>query len=83
MSSINVDGNFELEHMNMKHPEADISLSNGEAFMVESSNYHYHLGIGGDKTEVCPILFTQGGSDLTFYYAEINLQQPQSCQPAE
>ena len=59
MSSINVDGNFELEHMNMKHPEADISLSNGEAFMVESSNYHYHLGIGRDNTEVWPISYSK------------------------
>lgn len=61
MTSINVDGNFELEHMNMRHPEADIALSNGESFMVESSNYQYHLGMGADVTEVnhlkCPVCF--------------------------
>lgn len=52
MTSINADGNFELEHMNMRDAQSDVFLSDGEAFMVQSSNYNYHLGIGEDTTEV-------------------------------
>jgi hypothetical protein len=50
--SINVDGNFELEHLAMKDPLLDVSLSNGEGFMVEDFQYQYHLGLAKDATEV-------------------------------
>jgi hypothetical protein len=50
--SINVDGNFELEHLAMKDPLSDVSLSNGEGFMVEQSQFLYHLGFSVDSKEV-------------------------------
>jgi hypothetical protein len=50
--SINVDGNFELEHLAMKDPLSDVSLSNGEGFMVEQSQFLYHLGFSMDTKEV-------------------------------
>ncbi|KIK78356.1 hypothetical protein PAXRUDRAFT_164218, partial [Paxillus rubicundulus Ve08.2h10] len=38
-----VDGNFSVQHMKMKIPEDDISLSDGLAYMVESSAYPDHI----------------------------------------
>jgi hypothetical protein len=36
----------------MKDPLSDVSLSNGEGFMVEESQYQYHLGIVKVANEV-------------------------------
>ncbi|KIK72897.1 hypothetical protein PAXRUDRAFT_179689, partial [Paxillus rubicundulus Ve08.2h10] len=38
-----VDGNFSVQHMKMKIPEEDVSLSDGLAYMVESSAYADHI----------------------------------------
>ena len=38
-----VDGNMKLVHLIMKRPELDISLSNGELFMVGHESYGEHL----------------------------------------
>ncbi|KIK73054.1 hypothetical protein PAXRUDRAFT_179356, partial [Paxillus rubicundulus Ve08.2h10] len=38
-----VDGNFSAQHMKMKIPEDDISLSDGLAYMVDSSAYTDHI----------------------------------------
>jgi hypothetical protein len=50
--NINVDGNFELEHLAMKDPLSDVSLSNGEGFMVEDTQYKFHLDMTQDSKEV-------------------------------
>ena len=38
-----VDGNMKLVHLFMKRPEADVSLSDGELFMVKRDPYADHL----------------------------------------
>ncbi|GBE84724.1 hypothetical protein SCP_0607040 [Sparassis crispa] len=40
-----MDGNFSAEHMKMKHPEEDVALSNGQAFMVGQEDYKAHLAV--------------------------------------
>ncbi|KAG1724150.1 uncharacterized protein EDB91DRAFT_1087569 [Suillus paluster] len=38
-----VDGNFTAQHMNMKNPEEDVSLTDGEGYMVTELPYQAHL----------------------------------------
>ena len=38
-----VDGNMKLVHLIMKRPEDDVSLSDGELFMVKRAPYTMHL----------------------------------------
>jgi hypothetical protein len=38
-----VDGNMKLVHLIMKRPEDDVSLSDGELFMVRRARYAEHL----------------------------------------
>jgi hypothetical protein len=38
-----VDGNMKLVHLVMKRPEDDVSLSDGELFMVKRDPYSAHL----------------------------------------
>ena len=38
-----MDGNFQVEHMKMRNPENDISLSDGMRFMVSKIPYESHL----------------------------------------
>ena len=38
-----MDGNFQAEHMKMRNPENDISLSEGMGFMVSRKPYQLHL----------------------------------------
>ncbi|GBE82431.1 hypothetical protein SCP_0408150 [Sparassis crispa] len=40
-----MDGNFSAEHMKMKHPEEDVALSDGQAFMVSQEDYKAHLAV--------------------------------------
>ncbi|GBE85939.1 hypothetical protein SCP_0804630 [Sparassis crispa] len=40
-----MDGNFSAEHMKMKHPEEDVALSDGQAFMVGQEDYKAHLAV--------------------------------------
>jgi hypothetical protein len=41
--SIVVDGNFHADHLKMRHPEDDVTLADGCAFMVETEPYLNHL----------------------------------------
>ena len=41
-----MDGNMKLVHLNMKCPEDNVSLSNGELFMVKCKPYVEHLADG-------------------------------------
>ncbi|KIK81364.1 hypothetical protein PAXRUDRAFT_156288, partial [Paxillus rubicundulus Ve08.2h10] len=47
-----VNGNFSAQHMKMKIPEDDISLSNGLAYMVESSAYDDHISRSVEAKEI-------------------------------
>ena len=38
-----VDGNMKLVHLIMKRPEDDVSLSDGELFMVKRAPYAEHI----------------------------------------
>jgi hypothetical protein len=40
---LTVDGNMKLVHLIMKRPEDDVSLSDGELFMVKRAPYAEHL----------------------------------------
>ncbi|KAL6298324.1 hypothetical protein BKA93DRAFT_820443 [Sparassis latifolia] len=44
-----MDGNFSAEHMKMKHPEEDVALSDGQAFMVGQEDYKAHLAVAMDN----------------------------------
>jgi hypothetical protein len=47
-----VDGNMKLVHLKMKRPEDDVSLSDGELFMVRRAPYAEHLATAPDKQPV-------------------------------
>ena len=46
-----IDGNFQAEHMKMRNPENDISLSEGTGFMVSQKPYQLHLQLAFER---CP-----------------------------
>ena len=48
-----VDGNMELVHLRMKCLDEDVSLSDGELFMVSHTPYAKHLVSGIDSQPVC------------------------------
>jgi hypothetical protein len=43
---------MKLVHLKMKRPEADVSLSDGELFMVKRAPYGTHLRNAPDKQPV-------------------------------
>ena len=47
-----IDGNMKLVHLKMKHPKNDISLSDGELFMVKHEPYVEHLEHGPQSQPV-------------------------------
>ena len=47
-----VDGNFTAQHMNMKTPERDVTLSDGLGYMVENGPYQNHIATSPDNKEV-------------------------------
>jgi hypothetical protein len=58
--NIVVDGNFSLEHMKMKSDANDVSLNDGEGYMVEWLPYKQHLEASFETKQVSnpPYLFT-------------------------
>jgi len=50
--SIVIDGNFNADHLKMKHPENDVALSPGGRYMVEPTRYETHLKSSVDYREV-------------------------------
>lgn len=48
-----VDGNMKLVHLKMKRPADDVSLSDGELFMVSRKPYSEHLANGQQTQMVC------------------------------
>lgn len=49
-----VDGNFSMEHMKMKNSGDDVSLSDGEGYMVQWAPYKQHLDSSIETKQVCP-----------------------------
>ena len=47
-----MDGNFTAQHMNMKKPENDVSLSDGLGYMVENLPYQAHITMASETKEV-------------------------------
>lgn len=50
-----MDGNFTAQHMKMRKPEDDISLSDGLAYMVANEPYQKHVSQAANNEEVCII----------------------------
>jgi hypothetical protein len=38
-----MDGNFHVDHLKMRHPEDNVTLADGLAFMVETKPYLEHI----------------------------------------
>ena len=53
---LTADGNMKLVHLIMKRPEDDVSLSDGELFMVRRPPYAEHLVTAPQKQ---PVSFQQ------------------------
>lgn len=47
-----VDGNFTAQHMKMRKPKNDVSLSDGLAYMVANEPYQKHVGQAANNEEV-------------------------------
>jgi hypothetical protein len=47
-----VDGNMKLVHLKMRRPEDDVSLSDGELFMVKRAPYAEHLATAPERQPV-------------------------------
>ena len=47
-----MDGNFQAEHMRMRNPENDVTLSDGAGFMVSKSPYESHLKSAVERRQV-------------------------------
>lgn len=52
MRSVVFDGNFSAQHRHMRHPEDDVPLADGHAFMVTDEPYKRHLGTAKEFKEV-------------------------------
>ena len=50
---------MKLAHLNMKRPEDDVSLSDGELFMVKRKPYVEHLADGQQSQPICLELYPQ------------------------
>jgi hypothetical protein len=56
--TIAVDGNFKADHIKMRRPDLDISLSNGQGYMAESSKYKDYLNFAKEPGFVHLIVFS-------------------------
>ena len=48
-----MDGNFSAQHRKMRHPDDDVPLADGHAFMVQEAPYKEHLKTAKEYNEVC------------------------------
>ncbi|KAG2050555.1 hypothetical protein BDR06DRAFT_983961 [Suillus hirtellus] len=46
-----VDGNFTAQHMNMRQPHLDVSLSDGLGYMVTEAEYQAHLSLAMESKD--------------------------------
>ncbi|KIM61421.1 hypothetical protein SCLCIDRAFT_77318, partial [Scleroderma citrinum Foug A] len=54
-----VDGNFTAQHMNMKKPEGNVSLSDGLGYMVKNEPYRNHIASAPEHREVSALDITE------------------------
>jgi len=71
MQGFMIDGNFQAEHMRMRNPENDVSLSDGTGFMVSKKLYESHLKSAVERQQVSPIFVFQ--QVFTHALTEINM----------
>jgi len=50
--TITVDGNFHADHIKMRRPDLDISLTNGQGFMAEDGRYMEYLSVAKEPSLV-------------------------------
>ena len=50
--SVVLDGNFSAQHRKMRHPDDDVPLADGHAFMVTDAPYKEHLKTAAEFHEV-------------------------------
>ena len=55
MRGFMMDRNFQAEHMKMRNPENDVSLSEGTGFMVSRIPYELHLQSASERQQVISI----------------------------
>ena len=53
MPIVAVDGNFKLDNIATRKPESDVSLSDGQAFLVGVERYQEHLKLTPEPKKVC------------------------------
>ena len=51
-----MDGNFELQHLKMRHPEDDVALRNGGGHMTTKAPYMEHLRTAPESKTVGPYI---------------------------
>ena len=51
--TINVDGNFQADHIKMCRPDLDVLLTNGLRFITEEGQYKEYLSIVKEPRLVC------------------------------
>ena len=56
-----IDGNFQVEHMRMKNPENNVSLSDGTGFMVSKKPYKLHLKLAVERRQVSSLFHVLAG----------------------
>ena len=76
---IAVDGNMSAQHMKMQRPELDVSLTDGDAYVVENSPYQEHLSKAVEIKQVCYLIY-QWLVDAIDSVTEIHMQEPQGPQ---
>jgi hypothetical protein len=74
--TIAVDGNMSAQHMKMRRPELDVSLTDGNGYVVEDSPYREHLGEAVEIKQVCYLIY-QWLVDAIDSVKEIHMQEPQ------
>jgi hypothetical protein len=47
------DGNFKLEHMNLKNQEDDVFLNKGSGYLADPDIYGTHIANSTEVKEVC------------------------------
>ena len=58
MRTVLADGNFKQEHLKMKYPEDDVSLSNGHGYFAEEIVFRMYLdSVPPTHTEVSSTTF--------------------------
>ena len=73
--TIAVDGNVSAQHMKMQRPKLDVSLINGQGYVMEDSTYWQHLEEAVEIRQVCYLTWRWlvGTIDSA---TEIHMQEP-------